>query len=95
MATNKATHIILSAHTNRKHNYYSIDAILFAGADPGFYNRGGAKYVCQRTHHMSAKHGISNSAGVHTAGVKRNLCRCEINDICEIYDPNPIPNPNL
>ena len=27
-------------------------------------------------------------------GVKRNLCRCEIYDVCEIYDPNPIPNPN-
>ena len=29
------------------------------------------------------------------AGVKRNLCRCEIYDVCEIYDPNPIRNPNL
>ena len=28
-------------------------------------------------------------------GVKRNLCRCEIYDVCEICDPNPIPNPNL
>ena len=28
------------------------------------------------------------------AGVKRNLCRCEIYDVCEIYDPNPNPNPN-
>ena len=27
-------------------------------------------------------------------GVKRNLCRCEIYDVCEIYDPNPNPNTN-
>ena len=34
-----------------------------------------------------------NTARLLRPGVKRNVCRCEIYDVCEIYDPNPNPNP--
>ena len=58
--------------------------------------------------HMGRNHGQTKELLIalgqtqaFTAGVKRNLCRCEIYDVCEIYDPNPIsltliydPNPN-